>query len=167
MNDYGNMHGKNVDYTSTSGYGYNSPIQNMGHNIPVHNMGHNRLLAEDLNKTGAIKSNAYYNQAYYNQNNEYGQHGQGPMRSYQDVGTHGGDVWDEHHDKEKVEDEIIVNFALLYGAFILIYGFGGFYWWTVMNRWANCKRDMVMMYNNGMNGMNGGGSMRSQGGMNG
>ena len=50
----------------------------------------------------------------------------------------------------------------MYGAFIIIYGFGGFYWWTVMNRWAALKRDMVMMMNGGMNGgmnsgMSGGG----------
>ena len=40
------------------------------------------------------------------------------------------------YDKNEVEDEVIVNFALLYGGFILIFGFWGFYAWTVVRRWA-------------------------------
>ena len=45
-----------------------------------------------------------------------------------------------------MDDEIIVNFALLYGGFIIIFGFLGFYWWTVIRRWANLLINQVQPY---------------------
>lgn len=81
-------------------------------------------------------------QGYYNTTSMYG-HGMGHGHPYQMDGY--------KYEKNKVEDEIIVNFALLYGGFILIYGFGGFYWWTVIRRWANKKANEVMPYNPNMN----------------
>ena len=74
---------------------------------------------------------------YYNTTNMYG-HGLGHGHPYQ--------MDDYKYEKNEVEDEIIVNFALLYGGFILVYGFGGFYWWTVIRRWANKKANEVMPY---------------------
>lgn len=53
----------------------------------------------------------------------------------------------KEEDKNKVEDEIIVNFALLYGGFIIIFGFLGFYWWTVVRRWSYKIIDQVQPYN--------------------
>jgi hypothetical protein len=38
---------------------------------------------------------------------------------------------------EKVSDETIAWYAVLYGSFVLIYGLLGFYWWTVVRRWAD------------------------------
>jgi len=36
---------------------------------------------------------------------------------------------------------VIAWYAVLYGSFILIYGLLGFYWWTVVRRWADCLLD--------------------------
>jgi len=46
-------------------------------------------------------------------------------------------------NSEKVSDETIAWYAVLYGAFILIYGLMGFYWWTVVRRWAECYLNNV------------------------
>jgi hypothetical protein len=39
-------------------------------------------------------------------------------------------------DVEIVSNETIAWYAVLYGAFVLVYGLVGFYWWTVVRRWA-------------------------------
>lgn len=37
--------------------------------------------------------------------------------------------------------EVIAWYAVLYGAFIVVFGLLGFYWWTVVKRWAECCND--------------------------
>jgi hypothetical protein len=157
---YGNVvHGKDLVHGALHTYGLNhdyaSPYYNSG---PVHDDDHHRHLAE--NKTGQIKSNhvgyghyGHYGTGHYGHDIEKAGYDFG--YGYGMDGHHYEEKDDHDHEKDEVEDEIIVNFALLYGGFIIIYGFLGAYWWTVMRRWANLKMNEVMPYR-GQGGMNDG-----------